>query len=194
MKKALTLLNTLIIGCAAGVWTGTGESSDPVLADRELPPEIASRCALARPGDTAACRESAFERRWVARSPRGDLFVVTNESCRGGDCRAWLVEKTESGATALLGFETRFRLREDRHGYPSIESYAATSATEGVYHRYEWNGQAYDRSASRLVYSVDGVECGTRAECREAAGDAMAQKQVDRAVRIWENVGGVSWI
>ena len=33
MKNTLTLLNTLIIGCAAIVWTGTGESSDPVLAD-----------------------------------------------------------------------------------------------------------------------------------------------------------------
>jgi hypothetical protein len=41
---------------------------------------------------------------------------------------------------------------------------------------------------------VDGVECGTREECRRAASEAIAQKQVDRAVRIWENVGGVSWI
>ena len=32
MKKTLTLLNTLIIGFAAIVWTGTGEISDQVLA------------------------------------------------------------------------------------------------------------------------------------------------------------------
>jgi hypothetical protein len=41
---------------------------------------------------------------------------------------------------------------------------------------------------------VDGVECGTREECRRSASEAIAQKQVDRAVRIWENIGGVSWI
>lgn len=194
MKKALTLLNTLIIGCAAVVWTGTGESSDPALADRELPADIAGSCALAPAGETGACDPAAFEHRWVARTARGDLFIVTNERCTGGDCRAWLVEKTETAATTLLGFAAGFRLREDRNGYPAIESYAATSTTEGVYHRYEWNGQAYDRTASRLVYNVDGVECGTRAECRDAASEAIAQKQVDRAVRIWENVGGVSWI
>jgi hypothetical protein len=68
------------------------------------------------------------------------------------------------------------------------------SATEGAYNRYEWNGKAYDRTASRLVYNVDGVECGTREECRRSASEAIAQKQVDRAVRIWENIGGVSWI
>lgn len=194
MRKPLTLLNALILGCAAMIWTGAGESSDPVLADRELPAEIVSRCVLAMAGDVLACRASDFERRWVARTVRGDLFVVTNERCTGGDCRAWLVEKTAAATTALLGFETAFRLREDRSGYPVIEAYAGKSATEGVYHRYAWNGNAYARSASRLVYRVDGEECGTRAECLRAANDAMTRKQVDRAVQIWKSVGGVSWI
>ena len=194
MKKALTLLNTLIIGCAAIVWTGTGESSDPVLADRELPAAITSSCTLAMAGVANACRETAFDRRWVARTARGDLFLVANERCRGADCRAWLVERNATAATVLLDFDARFRLREDSNGYPVIESYAGMSATEGVYHRYEWNGKAYDRTASRVVYNVDGVECGTRAECRQAANEAITRKQVDRAVRIWENVGGVSWI
>lgn len=194
MKKTLTLLNTLIIGCAAIVWTGAGESSDPVLADRDMPAEIASHCTLSMAGDASACHDSAFDRRWVARSASGDLFIVTNERCTGNDCRAWLVEKTETAATALLSFDASFRLREDKAGYPVIESYAGMSATEGAYSRYEWNGMAYVRSASRLVYNVDGLECGTREECRHAASEAIAQKRVDRAVRIWENVGGVSWI
>ena len=194
MKQALTLLNTLIIGFAAIVWTGTGESSDPVLADREMPADIASTCVLTQAGDSGVCHASSFDRRWVAKSVRGDLFIVTNERCTGSDCRAWLVEKTEAAATTLLSFDATFRLRGDKGGYPVIESYTGMSATEGAYGRYEWTGKAYDRTASRLVYNVDGVECGTREECHRAASEAIAQKQVDRAVRIWENVGGVSWI
>lgn len=194
MKQALTILNTLIIGFAAIVWTDTGESSDPVLADREMPADIASSCALIQTADSGICHVAAFDRRWVAKTVQGDLFVVTNERCTGGECRAWLVEKTGAAATTLLSFDATFRLREDKNGYPVIESYTGMSATEGAYSRYEWNGKAYDRTASRLVYNVDGVECGTREECRHAASEAIAQKQVDRAVRIWENVGGVSWI
>ena len=194
MKKALTLLNTLIIGFAAIVWTGTGESSDPVLADRAIPADIASTCALTQADAIKACDHTAFSRRWVAKTLRGDLFIVTNERCTGSDCRAWLVEKSDSAANTLLSFDATFRLREDKDGYPVIESYTGMSATEGAYSRYEWNGNAYSRAASRLVYNVDGLECGTREECRRAANEAVMQKQVDRAVRIWENVGGVSWI
>jgi hypothetical protein len=194
MKQALTLLNTLIIGFAAIVWTDTGESSYPVLADRELPAEIASTCALTLTEDSGACHVAAFDRRWVAKTLQGDLFIVTNARCTSSECRAWLVEKSAAAATTLLSFDAAFRLREDKNGYPVIESYAGMSATEGTYSRYEWTGTAYDRTASRLVYRVDGVECGTREECRQAASEAIAQKQVDRAVRIWENVGGVSWI
>ena len=189
MKKTLTLLNTLIIGFAAIAWTGTGESSDPVLADREIPADIASTCAL-----TQACDQPAFSRRWVAKTLQGDLYIVINERCTGSDCRAWLVEKSASAATTLLSFDATFRLREDKAGYPVIESYTGMSATEGAYSRYEWIGNAYTRTASRLVYNVDGVECGTIEQCRLAASEAVTQKQVDRAVRIWENVGGVSWI
>ena len=81
MKKALTLLNTLIIGFAASVWTGTGESSDPVLADREIPAEVASHCLSTLTGLSDACEPSSFMRRWVAKTLRGDLFILTNERC-----------------------------------------------------------------------------------------------------------------
>lgn len=194
MKKALILLNTLIIGFAASVWTGTGESSDPVLASREIPADVVNACAENIIGESQACLQPDFSRRWIAKTAVGDLFVVTNDRCIGSACRAWLVEKTVSSVATLASFEATFRLREDKDGYPVIESYTGLSATEGAYNRYEWNGAAYARTASRLVYNVDGVECGTREECRRVANEAIAQKQVDRAVRIWENVGGVSWI
>ncbi|MCR4301844.1 MAG: hypothetical protein NUV51_09560, partial [Sulfuricaulis sp.] len=190
----LTLLNSLIIGFAASVWTGTGESSDPVLADREIPAEVASHCLSTLTGLSNACEASSFTRRWVAKTRWGDLFILTNERCLGRDCRAWLVEKSGAAVATLLGFDARFRLREDKDGYPVIESYTALSTVEGAYSRYEWNGSAYARTASRLVYNVDGVACGTRDECRIAANDAITQKQVDRGVRILEHVGGVSWI
>jgi hypothetical protein len=74
MKQALTLLNTLIIGFAAIVWTDTGESSDPVLADREIPADIASTCALTRTGDSGVCHTASFDRRWVAKTVQGDLL------------------------------------------------------------------------------------------------------------------------
>lgn len=194
MKKVLTLLNTLIVGLIATLWTGAGESSDPVLADAEMPTEITNNCLLTAAEATAVCDARMLSRRWVAKTSRGDLFIVTNEHCTGHECRAWLVEKSADHAAALLGFEPSFRLRGEKHGYPVIESYAELSAIESEYHRYEWNGASYAKAASRQVYNVDGRECGTGAECRDAAHEAITQQHVDRAVRIWENVHGVSWI
>lgn len=192
MKKALTLFNTLTIGLAAALWTGAGETSDPTLADGELPGDIINTCAVTT-GETA-CDARGFNRRWVAKSSHGDLFIVTNERCAGDDCRAWLVEKSGTGAATLLGFEPNFRVRGEKFGYPVIEGYAELSDIEAAYTRYEWDGVSYAKAASRQVYSVDGRECGTLAECRGAAQEAITQQQVDRAVRIWENVHGVSWI
>ena len=194
MKKALTLLPTLIIGFAASVWTGTGESSDPVLADREIPAAIASTCALTPAGEIEACDHPAFSRRWVAKSDRGELFVVTNELCTASGCRAWLVEKAAGSVTTLLAFDKTFRLHEGTNKYPVIESYTELSSTQGAYSRFEWSGTVYTRTSSRQVYHVDGKECGTREECRTAASEALKQQQIDRAVKIWENVHGVSWI
>lgn len=192
MKKALTLLNTLTIGLAAVLWTGAGETSDPVLTDKELPADLVNACALTTA--EGACDARTFSRHWMAKSSRGDLFIVTNERCAGDECQAWLVEKSGNGAATLLGFEPNFRVRGEKLGYPVIEAYAELSDVEGTYHRYEWNGISYAKAGSRQVYSVDGRECGTLAECRGAAREAISQQRVDRAVRIWENVHGVSWI
>ena len=191
MRKALTILSTLF---AAIIWTGAGETSDPVLAVREIPADIAGRCAVSPVGELAACQQPEFSRRWVAKSDRGELFVVTNELCTASGCRAWLVEKAAGSVTTLLTFDKTFRLHEGTDKYPMIESYTELSSTQGAYSRFEWSGAAYTRTSNRLVYHVDGKECGTREECRTAASDALKQQQVDRAVKIWENVHGISWI
>ncbi len=194
MNKALTLLSALIAGFAALIWTGTGETSDPVLADREIPADIASRCAVSVTGELDVCHQPEFTRRWVARTGRGDLFMVTNDLCQGSGCRAWLVEKAGGSAVTLLAFDRSFRLQESTGGYPLIETYSEISSTQGAYSRFEWNGATYARTANRLVYQVDGKECGTREECNTAAREALKRHQIDRAVKILENVNGVSWI
>jgi hypothetical protein len=194
MNKVLTLLSALIAGFAALIWTGAGETSDPVLADREIPADIASRCAVSAAGELEVCHQPEFTRRWVARTARGDLFMVTNELCQSSSCRAWLVEKAGGSAVTLLAFDRSFQLQEGAGGYPLIETYSEISSTQGAYSRFEWNGASYARTANRLVYQVDGRECGTREECNTAAHEALKQHQVDRAVKILENVNGVSWI
>jgi hypothetical protein len=194
MNKTLTLLSALIAGFAALIWTGTGETSDPVLADREIPADIASHCAVSATGVLEACHQPEFTRRWVAKTGRGDLFMVTNELCQESGCRAWLVEKSENGVNTLLAFDKTFRLQGAEGGYPVIEAYSEISFTQGAYSRFEWNGAAYARTANRLVYQVDGTECGTREECNAVAREALKLQQVDRAVKILENVNGVSWI
>lgn len=195
MKLTLTLLCTLITGFAAMIWTGAGETSDPVLAVHEIPANISGNgCTASTTGELQACYQPDFSRRWVGKTDRADLYVVTNELCAGDGCSAWLVEKSPSAVITLLTFDRSFRLHEGTNFYPVIETYSELSAAQGAYSRFEWNGAAYARTANRLVYRVDGVECGTREECNIAASEALKQRQVDRAVKILENVNGVSWI
>jgi len=194
MKTTQTFLKTVFIGITALIWTTTGESSNPILADRDIPVDVASACAQAPTGGSNACPENAFSQQWVAKTLRGDLYLLTLGQCVAPNCRAWLVEKTESTAHTLLSFTTTYRLRAEINGYPMVESYATVSSNSSEYSRYVWSGEAYVRTENRQVYHVDGVTCGTREECRQAATEAVGQKRVDRAVRIWENVGNISWI
>jgi hypothetical protein len=50
------------------------------------------------------------------------------------------------------------------------------------------------RAESRLVYRVDGVECGEPDQCAAAAREALRRDEVERALKIYERVHGVSWI
>jgi hypothetical protein len=194
MNKFLTHACVLMAGFAAFIWTGAGETSNPVLAESEIPADIASRCAASTIGESEACYQSAFARRWVARTARGDLFLVMNDACQGSTCRAWLVEKSGGSVVTLLAFDRNSRLQDSAGSYPVIETYTEISESQGAYSRFEWNGMAYARTANRLVYRVGGAECGTQEECNAAAQRALKQQQVDRAVKILENVNGVSWI
>ncbi len=194
MRKALTLFSTLIAGFAAIAWTGAGETSDPVLTDREIPADIATRCTASDAARLEACHQPEFTRRWIGKTEHGDLFVVTNELCAGSGCQAWLIQKAAGSVTTLLAFDRSFHLIGGMGSYPVIETYTDLSSDQGAYTRFEWNGTAYTLTANRLVYSVDGKQCGTRQECSAAAQDAIRHQHVDRAVKIWESVHGVSWI
>lgn len=194
MRKILTLFSMLIAGLATMAWTGVGESSDPMLADREIPVAIVTHCASSDAGQLEACRHPEFTHRWVGRTEHGDLFVVMNEACAGSGCQAWLLQKDAGTVSTLLTFDKTFRVHASRGGYPVIETYTELSPDQDAYSRFEWNGSSYARTASRLVFSVDGMRCGTREECNAAAREALRQQRVDRAVKIWENVHGVSWI
>ena len=191
MRKILTILGAL---CAILFWTGAGETSDPVLSVTEIPAEIATSCAVSAAGEAETCHQSDFSRQWVANTDRGHLFLVTDESCLGNGCRVWLVEKSAGSVVMLLIFNKIFRLHSGSGKYPVVESYTELASSQGVYGRYEWNGSTYTRTSSRPVYLVDGWECGTLKECRFAASEALKQQRVDRAVKIWENTHGISWI
>jgi hypothetical protein len=60
--------------------------------------------------------------------------------------------------------------------------------------RYEWDGSQYLRTVAQQVYEINGVECGTRDECQAAAKGALEANDTDRALVIWQNVWGISWI
>lgn len=194
-KTKMNVPSTLLLSGLALLsllWTAPGETSDPLLEARELPLNILDGCAT----QDTACREGReFATRWVGRSPAGNLFVVWRTSCAGSaDCRAWVVEKTASGANTLLGLSGEYHLNREAGPYPTVRVRMAVSDSQNHHVRYEWRGARYVRTDSRMVYRVDGAECGTQDECREAAREAMRRQQVDRAVKIWERVHGVSWI
>jgi hypothetical protein len=186
-----TLLLLPVLTALAAFWTAPGETSDPRLEARELPLDILGGCE-----PSAACLEANdIHTRWIGRTPAGNLYMVWRAPCtESADCRAWVVEKSGNSVNTLLGLSGAYQLSRDAGPYPTVRVH--TAVTDSQYHhvRYEWYGARYVRTDSRVVYRVDGVECGTQEECGTAAHEAMRQQQVDRAVKIWERVHGVSWI
>jgi hypothetical protein len=197
MKTRITLI-AMTFAAAAALWTAAGETSDPVLNSSELPADIVTdACNLSKGSDEAgACQVQDYANRWIGKTVRGDLFVVMGSFCATDDgCRAWLVEKSRTGATStLLVMSGKFHLRRGANAYPVVETHTEISALNNAYNRFEWNGAAYARTGSKLLYKVDGKECGTREECSNVARQALQHEDFDRAVKIWENVHGVSWI
>lgn len=189
VARVMSLVSSLLFAAAAFCWTAAGETSNPQLATRELPLEILNECTVATCADDVEYRS-----RWVGRTPEGDLFSVGRAGCTPDNCTSWLVEKGMSATRTLLELNGSFTLRRSADRYPVVELRARSDEEGAVYSRFEWSGERYARTSTRRVYEVDGVECGTREECRTAAERALKAHQVDRALRIWQRVHGVSWI
>jgi hypothetical protein len=186
------MLRPNLIAClalAAFTWTVAGETSDPMLAENQLPAEIAGAC----PG--AVCpAEGGHYTRWIGRIRGAELFVVVRRACDAAGCPAWLVRRDSQGTATLLALSGEFRFDANAGRYPAVHTRTELGAAYASYDSYEWDGTRYVRTQTRLVHRVDGVECGNESECDAAARAALAGGAADRAVRIWREVHGVAWI
>jgi len=184
-----SLVASLLLGGVTFCWTVAGATYTPELAATELPADILnSDCA------DKLCAEIEYRTSWVGHTAKGDLFVVGRVGCAPGSCIHWLVEKGAEPARLLLELDGAFALQRLAGRYPAVEVRTRSDDKGIVYARFEWTGQQYTRISLRHVFEVNGVECGTREECAAAAERALKSQKVDRAVRIWQRVYGVSWI
>ena len=189
-------LSAAVLAFIATCWTASGETFDPSLATRDLPANVVNHCALSNVDAADACigREHITSR-WIGRTGRGDLFLVLRNQCaETGNCEAWFVERTGLGSATLLGVSGEIRLYQGNSVYPTIQQRNNLSDTRSTYSRFEWRDDKYVRTEQRIVYRVDGVECGTRSECMRIAQEALRHDNADSAVKIFEDVHGVSWI
>lgn len=184
------------LAVSALLWTGAGESSDPALKTAELPADVLNDCttvtiSAARP----PCSSVNYRSRWIGRAARSELFLVEREACAPEGCRSWLVARERNGATrTLLAVTGQLRLDLDGDKFPTVYSRLELADSYTSYNRFEWSGEQYERTETRLMHRIDGFECGDEAECRAAAQEALRQNRADRAVRIWQQVHGVDWI
>lgn len=194
--KPYRLLAVAVIAWPLALWTATGETSDPVLLERELPLSIVGACLeRAAPELASTCTaNTTFASHWVGRAAEANLFLVRARPCGDEPCRAWLVSKGSDGVRTLVGVNGELSVTRGTGAYPAIQTSAAFGAGQRVVTRFDWNGYQYTRTDARVVYSVDGQECGNVMQCNESAQDALRARKLDRALRIWEQVHGVSWI
>lgn len=181
---------TPLLAVAALVWTAAGETSDPLLAVTELPPEVVASCDSR--STTSDC-DTALTHHWLGRVAQGELFLVARAGCRS-ECDAWLVQRSANGTRTLLTINGDFRLARAAGPYPAVQVRTEVSTASASYTRYVWNGRGYAPAETRQVHRIDGVECGTAAECEATARAALVDGDSDRAVRIYEQVRGIGWI
>lgn len=172
-------------------WTGVGESAYPELLATELPLNIVNECETPN-----ACQDAQnFVSRWISRSQRGDLFIVQHVTCTGSACASWFVEKTAAGPITRLSIEGGFRLiGNKKSAYPDVQMQRRVSDIQTSYIYYAWTGDRYVKTESRDIYHVNGVECGSRDECYQAALKANQAQHPEQALQIMETVHGLSWI
>lgn len=183
------------------VWTAAGESADPTLSANELPRGLFEcspqpQCFAAMPLTT----------RWLARTSTGNVFTVTCTA--GADCGAWLIEKQGNHIAALLELAGEYEFFDDdgnrtygvaRVGYAPRDRYPHVRFREAINeHTYTvrdfvWASDHYQLRESRQVYVVDGVECGTQAQCHQAAVAATRIGRDATALRIWAVVHRRNW-
>ena len=179
-----------LIALAALVWTGAGETSDPLLALTELPADVIADC---RPRPESSGCETALTPHWLGRAAQGELFLVARPGC-ARDCAAWLIQRSANGTRTLLAITGEFRLARVAGPYPAVQVRNEVSTAAVHYTRYVWNDDGYVPVETRRVYRVDGVECGSADQCDAAARAALAHGNSGRAVQIYEQVHGIGWI
>ena len=180
-----------LLGLLAWAAPGQTAGNSLVLSDLQA---LTGECQPAV--DASRCSEATeLSLHTVGSTPNGELFMVMRGDCsQGADCQAWLVEKADDDTYALLTVSGQIKLYGGNGRYPSVMVKARLSETQSSYESYEWDGAAYLKVASDVVYRVDGVECGTAEECKHAAQRAIDEKRYDDAVKIWQTVFGVAWI
>ena len=201
-RLTVLVMNTLTINLARGLaalaltaWTAAGESADPTLHATDLPRGLFEcspqpQCFAAMPLTT----------RWIARTPTGNLFTV---SCTGSDCGAWLVEKRADGVSALLELAGEYEFYNDgmrtdmaaapARQYPNVRVREARDHAAVAVREFVFADRHYRLEQTRIVYLVDGVECGTEAQCHQAAVSAVRVGRAASALRIWSQVHGREW-
>lgn len=142
--------------------------------------------------------------RWLARTPTGNLFTVACTAA--ADCGAWLVEKRGRDINALLELAGDYEFFGDdanradrvaghvpRDRYPHVRFREAIDDRAFAVREFVWVEDHYRLRESRQVYVVDGVECGTQAECHQAAVAATRIGRDATALRIWAVVHRRNW-
>lgn len=180
---------------ALTAWTAAGESADPTLHVTDIPRGLFEcspqpQCFAAMPLIT----------RWIARTPAGNLFTV---SCVNAECGAWLVEKRAGRVSALLELAGEYQFYSDSarvelsgapaRQYPNVRLREATDDNAVSVREFVFADHHYRLEQMRTVYLVDGVECGTKAECHQTAVAAVRLGREASALRIWSQVHGREW-
>jgi len=177
---------------ALGLFGYSGAGPTPALDAADLPLAVLSDCDSA-----AACGAGqSYSTQWVGRTPSGNLFLIARSGCAAGDpCNAWFVEKTPGGLHTRLVVDGQFSVQRARQqGYPDIRVRRVVSEGQALQTRFSWVGGRYVETEHRNLYRVEGIECGSEAECHEVAKRAYEHRDPARALKIWETVHGFSWI
>lgn len=176
-------------------WSAPGSTSEPDLTPAELPADILNECPAGETAATGACVPVRYRIDRIGRTPDGDLFLVRPDVCAADGCRTWLVTRSAHGlAHTRLSVTGELYLEHRDNTFPTVQTRLELGGNYTRYARFEWAGDRYARTETRLVYRIDDFECADEAACRAEAQEALKRNQADRAVRIWERVYGINWI